>query len=148
MMPQNVESEIAISYQVAAFGQPASDTPWDTGRSGENISAVEVESVLAQHPAVKAVAVAPTPDDVRGDEVLACVVLRESAGDAALAAEITRHALQQLAYYKAPGYVAFVDALPLTLSQKVQRAQLKTLAATLPGTPRCFDTRALKKRQA
>ena len=117
-------------------------------RSGENISAVEVESVLAQHPAVKAVAVAPTPDDVRGDEVLACVVLRESAGDAALAAEITRHALQQLAYYKAPGYVAFVDALPLTLSQKVQRAQLKTLAATLPGTPRCFDTRALKKRQA
>ncbi len=117
-------------------------------RSGENISAVEVESVLAQHPAVKAVAVAPTPDDVRGDEVLACVVLRESAGDAALAAEITRHALQQLAYYKAPGYVAFVDALPLTLSQKVQRAQLKALAATLPGTPRCFDTRALKKRQA
>ena len=98
-------------------------------RSGENISAVEVESVLAQHPAVKAVAVAPTPDVVRGDEVLACVVLHEPAVDeAAVAAELTRHALSQLAYYKAPGYVAFVDALPLTLSQKVQRAMLKSLA--------------------
>ena len=52
-------------------------------RSGENISAVEVESVLNQHPAVKPSAVAATPDAVRGDEVLACVVLREGAEPAA-----------------------------------------------------------------
>ena len=119
-------------------------------RSGENISAVEVESVLAQHARVAAVAVAAAPDAVRGDEVLACIVRRDpSPGEdlPALAAAITQHALQQLAYYKAPGYVAFVDALPLTLSQKVQRAQLKALAQTLPGQPGCFDTRALKKRQ-
>ena len=118
-------------------------------RSGENISAVEVESVLAQHPRIAAVAVAAAPDDMRGDEVLACVVRREARADddlPALAAQITRHALQQLAYYKAPGYVAFVDALPLTLSQKVQRAQLKALAQSLPGKPGCFDTRAMKKR--
>jgi acyl-CoA synthetase (AMP-forming)/AMP-acid ligase II len=120
-------------------------------RSGENISAVEVESVLAQHARVAAVAVAAVPDGVRGDEVLACVVRRDprSGEDlGALAADITRHALQQLAYYKAPGYVAFVDALPLTASQKVQRAQLKTLAASLPGQPHCVDTGAMKKRQA
>jgi len=43
--------------------------------------------------------------------------------------------------------VAFVDALPLTPSQKVQRAQLKALAATLPGQPQCVDTRVLKRRQ-
>ncbi len=118
-------------------------------RSGENISAVEVESVLAQHPRVAAVAVAAAPDAVRGDEVLACVVRREPQPDedlGALAAQITRHALQQLAYYKAPGYVAFVDELPLTPSQKVQRAQLKALASSLPGQPHCVDTRALKKR--
>jgi acyl-coenzyme A synthetase/AMP-(fatty) acid ligase len=118
-------------------------------RSGENISAVEVESVLAQHARVAAAAVAAVPDAVRGDEVLACVVLRDSiASDAldVLAADITRHALGQLAYYKAPGYVAFVDALPLTLSQKVQRAQLKALAASLPGQRNCIDTRSLKKR--
>ncbi len=118
-------------------------------RSGENISAVEVESVLAQHPRVKAVAVAATPDEVRGDEVLACVVLHEAAsGDAStLATEITQLALDQLAYYKAPGFVAFVDELPLTVSQKIQRAQLKLLAAGLPGQSRCIDTRHLKRRQ-
>jgi acyl-CoA synthetase (AMP-forming)/AMP-acid ligase II len=118
-------------------------------RSGENISAVEVESVLAQHPRVKAVAVAATPDEVRGDEVLACVVLHEAAsGDAStLATEITQLALDQLAYYKAPGFVAFVDELPLTVSQKIQRAQLKLLAAGLPGERNCIDTRHLKRRQ-
>ncbi|SFN15044.1 Acyl-CoA synthetase (AMP-forming)/AMP-acid ligase II [Variovorax sp. OV329] len=120
-------------------------------RSGENISAVEVESVLNQHPAVKASAVAATPDEVRGDEVLACIVLREDMSNnnpGQLAASIVDYALAQLAYYKAPGYVAFVDALPLTPSQKIQRGQLRDLARALPGQPQCLDTRGMKKRQA
>ena len=119
-------------------------------RSGENISAVEVESVLAQHPSVKACAIAATPDAVRGDEVLACVVTREAlpeAQRAALAQDLVRHCLDQLAYYKAPGYVAFVDALPVTLSQKVQRGQLRDVARDLPAQAHCIDVRALKKRQ-
>jgi len=120
-------------------------------RSGENISAVEVESVLNQHPAVKTSAVAATPDEVRGDEVLACIVTREGT-DASqreqLAASIVQHALDQLAYYKAPGYIAFVDALPLTPSQKIQRGQLREMAQSLPGQDHCIDTRAMKKRQA
>ncbi len=126
-------------------------------RSGENIAAVEVESVLRRHPLVRDVAVAATPDLVRGDEVLACVILREPpAGDAAAvqqaladaAGALVAWSLEQLAYYKAPGWVAFVDALPLTPTQKVQRGELKSLAASLPGTARCVDTRHLKKRQA
>ncbi|MCG5077867.1 AMP-binding protein [Paraburkholderia tagetis] len=119
-------------------------------RSGENISAVEVESVLRKHPCVADVAVAATPDAVRGDEVLACIVLREplrGAERAERAAELVQLCLAQLAYFKAPGYVAFVDALPLTGTQKVQRAALKDLARTLPGMPCCIDTRAMKKRQ-
>ena len=122
-------------------------------RSGENISAVEVESVLNQHPDVKASAVAATPDALRGDEVLACIVLRDglAAADhvkrAQIAAGIVRHAFEQLAYYKAPGYVAFVDALPLTPSQKIQRGQLRDMAQSLPAQPHCVDTRAMKKRQ-
>ena len=118
-------------------------------RSGENISAVEVESVLAQHPAVRACAVAATPDAVRGDEVLACVVAHAAPAPherEALAAGLVAHALGQLAYHKAPGFVAFVDALPLTASQKIQRGQLRELARALPGQPCCVDTRALKKR--
>ncbi len=119
-------------------------------RSGENISAVEVESVLNQHPAVKSSAVAATADDVRGDEVLACIILRKSVAATeyeALAHEIVAHALSQLAYYKAPGYVAFVDAVPLTPSQKIQRGQLRALAQSLPRQGHCVDTRHLKKRQ-
>ncbi len=120
-------------------------------RSGENISAVEVESVLRRHPQVADVAVAATPDPVRGDEVLACVIARAPvppAEQAALAESIVALALEQLAYYKAPGYVAFVDALPLTATQKVQRGELKALAQSLPGQSGCIDTRALKRRQA
>ena len=119
-------------------------------RSGENISAVEVESVLNQHPAVKASAVAATPDALRGDEVLACIIARHAVPEAEraqLAASIVEHALGQLAYYKAPGYVAFVDELPLTLSQKIQRGEMRKLAQDMPQQAHCIDTRALKKRQ-
>jgi acyl-coenzyme A synthetase/AMP-(fatty) acid ligase len=120
-------------------------------RSGENISAVEVESVLMQHPQVKAVAVAAVPDPVRGDEVLACVVPeRLPATDAEMAEaarSIVQWSLEQLAYYKAPGYVAFVDSLPLTTTNKIQRGEMKALAPTLPGTARCVDTGHMKKRQ-
>ncbi len=119
-------------------------------RSGENIAAVEVESVLLQHPLVKAVAVAATPDPIRGDEVLACIISSQELDDEdarkAAAASIVSWCLERLAYFKAPGYVAFVASLPLTPSQKVQRGELKALAAKLPSTAHCIDTRALKKR--
>ena len=119
-------------------------------RSGENISAVEVESVLMQHPAVRQVAVAPAPDTVRGDEVFACVVSEGPLPDAAsrnrIATDIVGWCLSRLAYYKAPGYVAFVPALPLTSTQKIQRGALKELVATTIGSELCVDTRSLKKR--
>ncbi len=133
-------------------------------RSGENISAVEVETVLRRHSAVKDVAVAATPDAVRGDEVLACVILKDESvhlsGRAgaeyenalaqmrSLAHELTLLCLKELAYFKAPGWVAFVPNLPLTLTQKVQRGELKNLALSLPGQAHCFDTTSLKKREA
>ncbi len=119
-------------------------------RSGENISALEVESVLNQHPAVAASGVAATPDPARGDEVLACIVLRKAENQPPpekVAASIVRHALARLSYFKAPGYVAFVEALPLTSSQKIQRSELRELARTLPGTRNCIDTRAMKRRR-
>ena len=119
-------------------------------RSGENISAVEVESVLNQHPQVKAAAVAATPDALRGDEVLACIVPHEAvppAQRAAVAASIVEWALARLAYYKVPGYVAFVEGVPLTASNKIQRGELKAVAQALPGQLHCIDMRASKKRQ-
>jgi acyl-coenzyme A synthetase/AMP-(fatty) acid ligase len=116
-------------------------------RSGENISAVEVESVLRRHPAVAEVAVAAVADDIRGEEVLACIVPRTSITDRTEAAmDIVRGALQDLSYFKVPGWVTFVESLPLTASQKVARGELKTLAQRLVKSPGCIDTRGLKRR--
>ncbi len=116
-------------------------------RSGENIAAVEVESALARHPGIAAVAVCAVPDPVRGDEVFALIVPRQDAS-ADLAREITEWCLGQLAYYKAPGYIAFAEALPLTATQKLQRAELKRQAEALVDAPETHDLRALKKRPA
>jgi acyl-CoA synthetase (AMP-forming)/AMP-acid ligase II len=118
-------------------------------RAGENISAVEVEGVLLQHPAVQNVAVAPAPDAVRGEEVFACVVAHKALSEAAaqaLAGELVAWCLARLAYYKAPGYIAFMPALPVTSTQKIQRGGLKELVAATMGSGACIDTRALKKR--
>lgn len=112
-------------------------------RSGENIAAVEVEAALARCPLVRAAAVAAVPDAVRGDEVFALVVA-EGAADAEAARAIVEWSLGELAYYKAPGWIAFADALPLTGTQKIQRAALKARAAEL--LPQAHDLRALKKR--
>jgi acyl-CoA synthetase (AMP-forming)/AMP-acid ligase II len=116
-------------------------------RSGENIAAAEVESVLRQHPLVGDVACAAVSDELRGEEVLACIVPRETIVDRTrAAAEIVADAMAELAYFKVPGYVAFVAALPLTATNKVQRGELKAWAQGLPGTPDCIDTRHLKRR--
>ena len=115
-------------------------------RSGENIAAVEVESVLMRHPAVTAAAVTAVPDPVRGDEVFAFLTTRAEAGPA-LAREIVDWGLTQMAYYKVPGYVAFLDALPLTATQKLQRAEVRTMAAARLDAPETIDTRAMKRRQ-
>jgi len=116
-------------------------------RSGENISAVEVESILRRHPAVAEAAVAAVPDELREEEVFACVVLRAPAADpAATAADIVRSALEDLSYFKVPGWVCFVESLPLTASQKVARGDLKTMASRLVTSPDCIDTRGLKRR--
>jgi acyl-CoA synthetase (AMP-forming)/AMP-acid ligase II len=116
-------------------------------RSGENISAVEVENVLHHHPAVAEVAVVGVADDLRGEEVLACIVPRAPITDpTAAAVDIVRAALLDLSYFKVPGWVAFVESLPLTASQKVARGELKAMARQMAGGPDCVDTRGLKRR--
>ena len=118
-------------------------------RSGENISAVEVESVLLQHPGIAAVGVTAVPDEMRGDEVMACVVPRkqlDDAGRVTFGRELAQFCLERLAYFKAPGYVGFCERLPLTATEKIQRARLKELGQTLLGSAECVDLRALKKR--
>jgi len=115
-------------------------------RAGENVAALEVEAALAGHPAIGQVAVIAVPDEVRDEEVMACVVLKEKippGRDTALS--IQDWCLERLAYFKAPGHVAFVDSLPTTATNKVQKAKLADFALNAADS---FDLRERKKRTA
>jgi acyl-CoA synthetase (AMP-forming)/AMP-acid ligase II len=116
-------------------------------RSGENIAAVEVESVLNRHRAIRQAAVAATPDQVRGDEVAAVIIAERAGADRAVAEDIVRWSLEEMAYYKAPGWICFVDSLPLTATEKIQRSGLKDFVAKLMRDGAFFDLRHLKRRQ-
>ncbi|WP_333827368.1 AMP-binding protein [Pararhodobacter sp.] len=114
-------------------------------RSGENISALEVEGAVAAHPGVSQVAVVAVSDPMRDEEVMACVVPKDPCDEAALARDIFQHAAGQLAYFKVPGFVTFMDSLPTTSTQKIRKADLGALADNPVGHPRSHDLRALKQ---
>jgi len=119
-------------------------------RSGENISALEVEATLSLCEDVAYVGVAAVPDEIRGDEVMASVIRnKDTSPNRETAEKIFYTAKNSLAYFKLPGYVAFVDELPLTPSNKPQRAELKRLAreivANIDANTQCFDLRSLKR---
>ena len=115
-------------------------------RSGENIAALEIEAVLAGHPAIGQVAVIAVPDAVRDEEVMACVVLQTNAAKCReTAVSIQDWCLERLAYFKAPGHVAFLDALPTTATNKVQKVKLADFAVNAADS---FDLRERKKRTA
>lgn len=117
-------------------------------RSGENIAAAEVEACLLAHEAVAQVAVLAAPDELREEEVMACVVpMAGVVADRALASRLQDWCLGRLAYFKAPGWVLFVERLPTTGTQKVQ----KTLLFPKGEDPRqragALDLRERKKRR-
>lgn len=94
-------------------------------RSGENIAAAEIEAVLLTHDDVEEAAVFAVPDALRDEEVMACIVPSKSrAGDAAFGEELFEWCFSRLAYYKAPGWILFVDTLPKTSTQKIQKANI------------------------
>lgn len=114
-------------------------------RSGENIAALEVESVLLRHPAVSSVGVTSVPDPIRGEEVFAFIITGLPSKETAI--EIMEWCLVEMAYYKAPGFVCFVNELPLTATQKIERTELKKNAVILLDEPNTITTAHLKKRQ-
>jgi fatty-acyl-CoA synthase len=88
-------------------------------RGGENISPREIEEFLYRHPAVLDVAVVGVPDHKYGEAVCACIRLREGA--TATEDEIRDFCRGQIAHYKVPRYVRFVDSFPMTVTGKVQK---------------------------
>jgi crotonobetaine/carnitine-CoA ligase len=116
-------------------------------RSGENIAAAEVEAVLQAHEKVAQVAVIAVKDEVREEEVFACLVPMPGVSpDAALAEDIFAWANARLAYYKPPGWVLFLDRLPTTGTQKVQKTQIFPASEDPRTRPGAIDLRARKRR--
>lgn len=90
-------------------------------RGGENISPLEVEQIIARHPAVKEAAAVGIPDRIFGEVVAACVVKREDVTES----ELIRHCGEYLASFKVPARIAFVDELPRNpIGKFVRRALL------------------------
>jgi len=88
-------------------------------RGGENVSPREIEEFLYRHPAVREVAVVGVPDHKYGEVVCACIRLRE--GVTATEEEIREFCRGQIAHYKVPTHVRFVDSFPMTVTGKVQK---------------------------
>jgi acyl-CoA synthetase (AMP-forming)/AMP-acid ligase II len=92
-------------------------------RGGYNVYPVEIESVLSTHPEVAAVAVVPRADAVMGEIGVAAVVPRDPQRPPALE-DLRSFAAPHIAAYKLPEAVHVVDALPLTVGEKVDRRAL------------------------
>jgi crotonobetaine/carnitine-CoA ligase len=98
-------------------------------RGGENIAAAEVEEVLRAHPKIRDAAVIPVPDEVRGEEVKAYVLLAEGcAADDLPPDEIVAHCADRLAAFKVPRYVEYrTTDFPRTPTMRVRKEELKAV---------------------
>jgi acyl-CoA synthetase (AMP-forming)/AMP-acid ligase II len=97
-------------------------------RGGYNVYPMEVEAVLATHPSVADVAVAPRDDDVMGEVGVAVVVVRDGAAPPSVD-ELRSFASEHLAGYKLPEAVVVSTALPLTPMEKLDRRALAKLVS-------------------
>ncbi|CAM5719578.1 AMP-binding protein [Streptomyces canus] len=104
--------------------------------AGYRIGPFEIESVLAQHPAVAECSVIGAPDDVRGEVIEAYVVLRDgSDASPELATELQLLVKTRYAAHAYPRTIHFIDALPKTPSGKTQRYLLRSRRRTELATP-------------
>ena len=96
-------------------------------RSGENLAATEVEEVLRSHPKILEAAVIPVPDELRGEEVKAYVLLVDGeSSDSVPPEEIVDWCAAKLARYKVPRYIEYREGdFPRTPSMRVKKEDLK-----------------------
>ena len=95
-------------------------------RGGENIYPKEIEEFLYTHPAVKDVQVIGVPSEAYGEEIMACIILKE--GYNPTQDEIKDFVRSKMAKHKVPSYVDFVDSFPLTASGKIQKFKMREMA--------------------
>lgn len=94
-------------------------------RGGENIYPREIEEFLYQHPMIGDIQVIGVPDKKYGEEICAWIKLRE--GEEMTEEEVRQFCRDQIAHYKIPRYVKFVEEFPMTVTGKVQKFVMREL---------------------
>ncbi len=92
-------------------------------RGGENIYPLEIEEFLFGHPKIEDVQVVGLPDPKYGEEI--CAWIKLAGGEEATPEEIIAWCRGQIAHYKVPRYIRFVDAFPMTVTGKIQKYQIR-----------------------
>lgn len=103
-------------------------------RGGENVYPREVEEFLYPHPKVAEVQVVGIPDDRLGEVVLAWIRLK--TGESATEDGVREFCEGQIAYFKIPQHVRFVDAFPVTVTGKIQKFKIRELKTKERGLER------------
>lgn len=97
-------------------------------RGGENVAPAEIESVLAEHPAVQEAVAVGVPDPVLEEEIKACVILRDERDASSVPPEeLFAHCVARLAPFKVPRYIEYRRDFPRTPTLRVERHKLTTL---------------------
>lgn len=98
--------------------------------SGHRLGTMEVESALVSHPAVAEAAVVGKPDEIKGEEIVAFIILEGNCQPSEeLSKELKKHVTQEIGAIARPSEIRFSDALPKTRSGKIMRRILRSLAA-------------------
>lgn len=92
-------------------------------RGGENIYPKEIEDFIYTHPKVSDVQVIGVPDQQYGEEIMACVILKE--GETMTEGELKQYVLDHMAKHKVPRYVDFVDAFPMNAAGKILKYKMR-----------------------
>ena len=100
-------------------------------RGGENIAPKEIEEYLATHPDVLEVQAFGVPDEKYGEIV--CAWIRKTPGAMLSEAEIQDYCRGEIAHFKVPAHVRFVDEFPLTVTGKVQKFVMRAEMARVLG---------------
>jgi len=97
-------------------------------RRGENMSSFEIEAAIRSHPAVFECAAIAVKSPLAEDEVMVCLTLK--AGASLTPEELIEHCQNNMAYFMVPRYLRFMDSLPKTATERVQKYQLREEGVT------------------
>jgi fatty-acyl-CoA synthase len=103
-------------------------------RGGENVYPREIEEFLYTHPKISEVQVFGVPDEKFGEEIAAWI--RLYPGDTMTDDEVRAFCKGEIAYFKIPRYIRFVDEFPMTVTGKIQKFEMrKTMIEEMEGLP-------------